>query len=93
MTTSGAENGSSNEELAQRVARLEGAMGHRREHRPWWLCWVMVWLVFSAVRSFGWHCGDGRFWGMAWPMGVLLVCAVMYFVRERRDASFHGGNR
>lgn len=94
MSATGAENGTTHEDLVQRVARLEGAVDCRcRRHRPWWMCWVMVWLVFGAIHSFGWYGWGGRSWGMAWPTVFLLFVAVMYFVRERRDAQCCGGKR
>ena len=84
--------GASREELLQRIARLEGAMGERRSysHRPWWMCWLMVWLVISLFRGFG---GWGWGWGghCIWPSGILMFVVVMCVLREIRWHRGSGG--
>ncbi|HXB62464.1 MAG TPA: hypothetical protein VNU94_06400 [Acidobacteriaceae bacterium] len=86
--------GATQEELLQRIARLEGAMEERRRywhgHRPWWMGWVMVWLLISLFHGFGgW--GWNWEWGghCIWPSGILAFVLAMCVLREIR---WHRGN-
>jgi hypothetical protein len=94
-TQNGAE-GASREELLQRIARLEGAMEERHRywhgHRPWWMGWVMVWLLISLFHGFG---GWGWGWGGRglWPSGILGFILLMCVLREIRWHRGNGGKK
>ena len=92
MTDSGMENGTKYEDLAQRVARLEGAVGdgrgYRRRGHPWWMLWAVLWLVFPVMGRFPGFCDFGPPWRMAWPVGVLVVLGVIYLIRDRETQGF-----
>lgn len=93
----GGAEGASREELLQRIARLEGAMEEQRHRywhgpRPWWMGWVMVWLVISLFHGFagwGWNWGWGWNGHGIWPSGILVFILVMCVMREIR---WHRGN-
>jgi len=101
MTDPGVENGTKYEDLVQRVARLEGAVGDGRDYRsrrrsghPWWMIWALLWLVLPAIDRFPVLRGEfGSPWGMAWPVGVLVVIGVIYYLRERDARGTTTGGR
>jgi len=99
MSDSGVENGAKYEELAQRVARLEGAVGdgrgYRRNGHPWWMFWALLWLAFPLMGRFPVVCSEfGSSWRTVWPVGVLLVIVVVLLVRDRSfRAPDQGGKR
>ena len=99
MSDSGVENGTKYEDLAQRVARLEGAVGDGRRYRrhgpPWWMLWALLWLAFPLFGGLPFHVGVWQPWRMGWwPAGVLLVVVLILLVRDRDvRGSNWGGKR
>ena len=51
MTISENQNGSTQEDLAQRVARLEGAMSSRGSRHSWWMGWALVYRHHVGVTD------------------------------------------
>jgi len=53
-----------------------------------------LWLVLPAIDRFPVLRGEfGSPWGMAWPVGVLVVIGVIYYLRERDARGTTTGGR